>query len=142
MKKIINFIKEKYNKFKELILYLYFGVLTTLVNYIVYFLATRIFSIHYMTATVISWTFAIIFAFVTNRSYVFNSKLKDKIKILNEFIKFVSGRILSLGLEALIMYLGIEILRLSNHDIFVKTIAQVGVVVSNYFLSKYFVFKG
>lgn len=134
-------IKELWQRWQEPICYLFFGVLTTVVNYIVYFLATRGAGLHYMVATGLSWVVAVLFAFVTNRRFVFASDAKGKVAVGAELLRFIGGRVLSLLLEALIMFLGIEGLKLLRYDWAVKTVAQVGVVVSNYFLSKFFVFK-
>ncbi len=134
-------IKQLWQRWQEPICYLFFGVLTTVVNYIVYFLATRGAGLHYMVATGLSWVVAVLFAFVTNRRFVFASGAKGKVAVGAELLRFIGGRVLSLLLEALIMFLGIEGLKLLRYDWAVKTVAQVGVVVSNYFLSKFFVFK-
>lgn len=134
-------VKEVWAKYREPITYLFFGVLTTVVNYIVYFVATRGLSLHYMVATVFSWATAVTFAFFTNRKWVFQSLADSSREKWAEFLKFVGGRLLSLLLEAAIMFIGVELLRLGRYDWAVKTVAQVGVVVSNYFLSKFFVFK-
>lgn len=132
---------QKKKIWKEAFLYLFFGVLTTVVNYVIYFILTRALSMHYLPATFFSWLGAVLFAFVTNRRYVFQSKAVAKKEISLEFGKFVGGRLFSLGLEAAIMWIGIDLLALSDYDILVKTLGQVAVVISNYFLSKYFVFK-
>lgn len=130
-----------WERYREPISYLFFGVLTTLVNYVVYFLATRGMSMHYLVATGIAWIVAVLFAFVTNRHYVFASQAKGKREVGGELLRFVGGRVLSLLLEAAIMFIGIEGIKLLRYDWAVKTVAQVGVVVSNYFLSKFFVFR-
>lgn len=137
----MNQIKTYWNRYREVIFYLIFGVLTTVVNYIVYFLATRVFSIHYMAATIIAWIVAVIFAYVTNRRWVFQSNAETAGARRGEFIKFTGGRILSLLLEAVIMFVGVELLQLRALDWAVKTVAQVFVVIFNYVLSKFFVFK-
>lgn len=130
-----------WKRYREPISYLFFGVLTTLVNYVVYFLTTRGLHMHYLVATGISWVVAVLFAFVTNRRFVFDSTAKGTSEVGGELLRFVGGRVLSLFLEAAIMYIGIEGFKLLHYDWIVKTVAQVGVVVSNYFLSKFFVFR-
>lgn len=130
-----------WKRYREPISYLFFGVLTTLVNYVVYFLITRGFHMHYLAATGISWVAAVLFAFVTNRRFVFASSAKSKGEVGSELVRFVGGRVLSLLLEAVIMFIGIEGLKLIRYDGAVKAVAQVGVVLSNYFLSKFYVFQ-
>lgn len=96
---------------------------------------------HYLAATGISWVAAVLFAFVTNRRFVFASSAKSKGEVGSELVRFVGGRVLSLLLEAVIMFVGIEGLKLIRYDWAVKAVAQVGVVLSNYFLSKFYVFQ-
>lgn len=142
---MINLVINLYKKYKEIINYLIFGVLTTLVNLIVkYLLLFTILKadnpVELQIAIIISWTLAVIFAYFTNRSIVFESKNKNKIK---EFVNFIIARISTLLLEMLIMWFFVTFLKLdSNLWVVIFTlIAQVAVVVGNYVLSKLFVFK-
>ena len=138
-------IKHIYLKNKEVINYLIFGVLTTIVNLIVkYILLFTILNaenaVELQLAVVISWIIACLFAYITNRKYVFKSKSKN---ILKEIIKFFGARIATLGLEMLIMFVFVTALGL-NSDIWVivwTLVAQVVVVVANYIFSKLIVFK-
>ena len=134
-----------YEKYKEIINYLIFGGLTTVVNLVVkYALLFTIFdasnSIQLQISIVISWIAAVLFAYFTNRKYVFESKNKNKLK---EFINFVVARISTLLLEMLIMWFFVTLLKL-NSDLYViifTMIAQVAVIVGNYIFSKLFVLK-
>lgn len=142
---MIKKISSLYTKYKELINYLIFGGLTTVVNLLVkYALLFTIFdasnSIQLQISIVISWIAAVLFAYFTNRKYVFESKNKNKLK---EFINFVVARISTLLLEMLIMWFFVTLLKL-NSDLYViifTVIAQVAVIVGNYVFSKLFVFK-
>lgn len=125
---------------REVFTYLVFGVLTTVVNYIVYFAATRLFQINYLFANGLAWVVAVLFAYWTNRRWVFESRVRGKGARCVEFIKFVGGRVASLLIDMAIMYLGITVLGLLRYDVVVKTVAQVFVIVANYVISKYFVF--
>ena len=129
-------IKKLLLKYKEAIMYLIFGVLTTAVNWVVYFPLTKLTPIHYQAANVISWIAAVVFAYFTNREFVFLSKNKNKII---EFIKFTSGRIFSLLAEMAVLFLLIEII--AFHEDMSKIFGQVIVVILNYIISKVFVFK-
>lgn len=129
-------IKKLLLKYKEAILYIIFGVLTTAVNWVVYFPLTKLTSIHYQAANVISWIAAVVFAYFTNREFVFLSKNKNKIA---EFIKFTSGRVFSLLAEMAVLFLLIEII--DFHEDMSKIFGQVIVVILNYIISKVFVFK-
>ena len=138
-------IKELYTKYKEVINYLIFGVLTTVVS-----LATKyllLFTIldaengvQLQIAVIISWIVACTFAYITNRIWVFESKSKEVIK---EAIKFYASRLATLGLEMLIMFIFVTALGLNTRMwVIVWTIfAQVVIVIGNYVLSKLIVFK-
>lgn len=138
-------IKEIYFKYKEVINYLIFGVLTTIVSLVVkYLLLFTIFdasnALELQVAVIISWIAACLFAYITNRIWVFESKSKEFIK---EMIKFFVARLSTLGLEMLIMFIFVTVLGL-NSDIWVivwTLVSQVLVIVGNYILSKLIVFK-
>ena len=68
-------IKEIFKKFREQIMYIIFGVLTTIVNYVVYLALTKMMNVDYMISTVISQIVAMIFAYITNKIYVFEAKM-------------------------------------------------------------------
>ena len=142
---MIKKIKELYIKYKEIINYLIFGILTTLVNLITkYILLFTILDptngFQLQIAIIISWIVAVIFAYFTNRKFVFESKNQNKLK---EFISFVVARIATLLLEMFIMWFFVTLLKL-NSDLYVvifTLVAQVAVVIGNYIFSKLFVFK-
>ena len=125
---------------KEIILYLIFGVLTTLVSLVTYYLCTVTIlnpnnAIEIQIANIISWILSVTFAFFTNRKYVFKSK--ENIK--KEGIKFYISRISSLLIDVIIMFIFVTILKLNNKII--KLINQAIIIVFNYVASKLFVFK-
>ena len=92
-------------------------------------------AIQLQIANFISWVAGVIFAYITNRKFVFESKNDNKIK---EASKFVASRIITLIADMIIMFLGVTTLHLN--DKIVKLISQVIVIVSNYVFSKLFVF--
>ena len=113
---MIKRIKELYIKYKEIINYLIFGVLTTLVNLITkYILLFTILDptngFQLQIAIIISWVVAVIFAYFTNRKFVFESKNQNKLK---EFISFVVARIATLLLEMFIMWFFVTLLKLDS----------------------------
>ena len=140
----INFSKI-YKKYKEIIKYSVFGILTAVVNFVVkYILLFLVLDpknwLELQIAIILSWISAVIFAYFTNRKYVFESTNKDKFK---EFISFVVGRILTLLIEMFIMWFFVTLLKL-NSDLYVlifTLISQVLVIIGNYVVSKLFVFK-
>ena len=138
-------IKELYFKYKEVVNYLIFGVLTTIVSLAVkYLLLFTIFdasnALELQVAVIISWIAACLFAYITNRIWVFESKSKE---IVKEMVKFFAARLSTLGLEMLIMFIFVTALGL-NSDIWVivwTLVSQVLVIIGNYILSKLIVFK-
>lgn len=120
---------------KELFFYVVFGVLTTVVNILVYFMFTY-FGINYLISNILAWFLSVLFAYVTNRRWVFESKSSD---ILKECSLFFSGRIFSGVIDTGLMYLFIDILSIG--DAISKIVVQVIVVILNYVISKWIVFK-
>jgi putative flippase GtrA len=78
-----------WKKYKEVILYVFFGGCTTAVNVLSYFISTRAFHIHMMASTAIAWFLAVVFAYITNRKYVFLSTNTNVKAILLEFASFI-----------------------------------------------------
>lgn len=132
-------IKNIYYQNKSVILYLIFGVLSTVVNILVYALCSKILHINYAISNVISWIFAVTFAYLTNRVYVFDSNANTKKSVIKEIILFYYYRIVTLILEFILLYLGITLLHID--DLIVKIIANVIVIVANYIFSKFLIFK-
>lgn len=139
MNKLIDLFK----KYQEIIIYVIVGGLTTVVNFVVFYLC----KITIGTNTVlrmnisnfIAWVIAVLFAFVANKLYVFNSKSLEKTLVVKEFSGFVAARVFSLGAEVVIMNVGILMLMIP--DMICKLFAQVVIVVMNYFFSKFIIFK-
>ena len=134
-------IKELFTKYKEVIMYLIFGVLTTVFSLVVYWIVSVTFlnpedAIQLQIANIISWVAGVSFAYVTNRKYVFESKNENKLK---ELSSFVGSRVITLIFDMLIMGIGVTMLHFN--DKIMKIISQVVVIVSNYIFSKLFVFK-
>ncbi|WP_286229705.1 GtrA family protein [Neobacillus mesonae] len=126
-------------KNKEVINYLVFGVLTTIVNIIIFILCTTIFNINYKISTIFAWIISVIFAFFTNKLFVFNSvSFKPRI-IFKELLTFVGFRLASLGVDIGMMFILIELLNFN--EVFSKILANTIVVLVNYLASKLFIFK-
>ncbi len=132
-------IKELYFKYKEVINYLFFGGCTFLVSIVSFYLFNKVCGFNEHVANVISWILAVSFAYVTNKKYVFESKTVEKKDLLKEIGSFVSARILTLVMEEFILLVGVNMLHIDS--MVVKIVAQVVVIVANYFLSKLFIFK-
>ncbi len=134
-------IKELYAKYEEIINYLVVGVLTTVVSLATYYLL--VFTVlnpdsgwQLQLANIISWIVSVTFAYITNRKYVFKSKEQN---IKKEASSFYASRIVTLLMDMGIMFVFVTLLHL-NDKIF-KIVSQVIVIVANYIISKFFVFK-
>ncbi|MDD3206523.1 MAG: GtrA family protein [Lachnospiraceae bacterium] len=128
-----------YKKYEDVILYLFFGGLTFLVSMVSYYICATPLGINYMVANVISWILAVLFAYITNRIFVFKSKVRDIKGILKELWMFVACRLSTGVMEVVIMFVGVSLLKCN--DLLVKGAAQVLVILTNYILSKILIFK-
>lgn len=126
------FILEIYRRYKQIIFYLVFGALTTLVNIITYFICTKLLGMEYLVSSFIAWLFAVIFAYITNKVYVFNSTGSKN--IVWEFLAFVGCRLFSGSLDLSMMYIMVDLLYIN--DLVAKVIANVVVIVLNYIFGK------
>ena len=124
-------------KYQEYISYLVFGALTTLVNLVIFYLLVR--WMNYLAANVIAWIGAVVFAYIVNKLFVFESERTDPRGLLFEISAFFAARRLSLGLEEGILFLFVE--QLGCRAGIVKLFAQILVVVFNYVASKLVIFR-
>ena len=139
----MNKIFDLYKKYQEIINYLIVGVLTTVVSIVTYFIFSLILDIEnnilFILANVLSWICAVVFAYITNKKFVFNTTTSSKKEELKVFSMFVSSRITTLLIELAFMFITVKIILIN--DKIAKVIAQFIVIVLNYVLSKLFVFK-
>ena len=133
-------------KYKSIILYVLFGGLTTVVDWTVSFLlyyfwgeAIEATPILLHGANVIAWVAAVAFAYITNRTWVFESRRRGFLPILGEIVAFAGGRVLTLLLQEAIMAVFCTWLGLNLY--LFKMVAAVLVVILNYFISKLLVFR-
>ncbi len=133
-------LKEIYLKYKELINYLIFGGLTTIVNFICYYIFARMIGIDEVISSALSWFFSVLFAYITNKMFVFESKTKGIKNLIRECISFFLARILS-GILCDIGSFALMVKVFNINDIISKIITQVMVVIVNYIFSKFLVFK-
>ncbi len=149
MKKICDLII----KYKELILYVFFGALTTLVN----FAAFKFFNVvlgeeRYLVSNVIAWFVSVVFAYITNKLFVFESRTWQPKEIGKEIFSFFTARVFSFVIEEIGLYVLVDLLTFDRYriDIFgfvlggkmvSKIILAVIVVILNYFFSKLVVFR-
>lgn len=126
-------------KYREPIVYLVFGVLTTVVNYVVYLPCYNLWDMSASTSNVLAWVAAVTFAFLTNKPFVFRSFDWSAKVVLPELTKFVGTRIGSGAMETAIIFLAVDLAGM-NGNIW-KLLTSVLVVILNYIGSKLFVFR-
>ena len=129
-----------YKRYEEIIKYLIFGVLTTFVALSSYYLCTKTFlnvekPVELQIANIISFILAVIFAYVTNRIYVFKSK---KTNIIKEFLNFATSRLATLFIDMGFMFIFVSVL--NYNDQIIKILDQI-IIILNYILSKFLVFR-
>lgn len=126
-------------KYWDILIYLFFGVLSTVVNYLVYIPAHYVLGLSAAVSNMIAWAVAVAFAFVTNKPFVFKSHDWSMQTLIPELTKFVGCRIASGVGETLLLFLTVDLLGWSGAVW--KLITSILVVVANYFGSKFLVFK-
>lgn len=128
-----------FKKYREIIVYLIVGVLTTVVSYVSYFLFSRFGHFDYQLSTVLSWIVSVCFAYFANKIFVFRSKNNTNKQFVKEIFNFVKYRIFSLFIDMLLMLGFVNALKMN--DLIAKAIVQVVIIVVNYLFSKFFVFN-
>ena len=133
-------IKEQYFKYKEIINYLVFGGLATVVNFVTYFIVARLMGIDEVLSSGISWFFSVLFAYITKKLFVFESKTEGIKTVLIGMSSFflasiVSGILCDVGTFALMVKV------FNINDLFAKIVTQVMVVIVNYVFSKLIIFR-
>ena len=132
-------IKNLVQKHWDILSYLFFGGLTTVVNYLVYLPCYNLFSLSAAVSNAIAWAVAVAFAYLTNKPFVFRSHDWSMKTVIPELTKFVTCRIGSGLLETGILFLCVD-LWAWNGNVW-KLITSVLVVILNYIASKLLVFK-
>lgn len=126
-----------FRKYKEIIMFGIFGILTTLINVISFYIFH--FYINYLLSNAIAWLISILFAYITNRMYVFNSTVSGLKNIIKEFNLFLISRLLSGVLDMALMFIFIDFLHWDNFSS--KVLVNIFVVITNYLFSKLLVFN-
>ncbi len=135
--------------FRELLIYGIVGVLTTVVNYVVYFAVTRLAALAagvspehaalIAVGNVLSWIASVAFAFWANKKYVFRSADWGKATLKKEIPGFVAARLFSLVLDIALMELMVHAMGIG--DLIAKLVSNIVVIIVNYFLSKFWIFR-
>ncbi len=132
-------IRGLYNKYKDIIAYGIFGVLTTLVNIAVYWLMAHPLGFGTMSSTIIAWIAAVLFAYITNRKWVFRSEAVGTGEIVKEIAAFFACRLATGVVDWACMLVFVDVLHMN--DVLIKTAANVLVIILNYIASKLIIFK-
>lgn len=138
-------MKNFYLKYKEQILYLVFGVIVTLVNWVIYAVFVAVVDVGITLSNAVAWFAAVITAFVTNKMYVFENKATGKLDLIKEAAMFLLSRI-STGIFEIIaptvlVFIGLDGMLFGIDAFYAKLIVSIIVVILNYILSKKLVFK-
>lgn len=128
-----------YRKHQEGMRYLVFGALTTLVNIVAYSILYYTLHINNATSNVIAWIIGATFAYITNKLYVFNSKVNSKKELLKEIVYFYGCRLLTLAVDEGIMILTVD--KFGWNALLMKIIANIIVIILNFVFSKILIFK-
>ncbi|MGL4874204.1 MAG: GtrA family protein [Clostridium sp.] len=126
-------------KYKEQILYIIFGGATTVINLGVYYIMTRFFNMEFVLSNVLAWIVSVIFAFITNKIFVFNSRALHLGTIIKECIQFFSSRAFTGGLDIVLLWIMVDYMHLE--DMISKIVIGILIVILNYVISKLYVFK-
>ena len=126
-------------KYWDIISYLFFGVLTTIVNYVVYLPCYNLWGMSAVVSNGIAWVIAVAFAYLTNKPFVFRSYDWSAKTVIPELSKFVSCRVGSGLAETLILFLAVDLMGWNGN--LWKLLTNVLVVILNYIGSKFLVFK-
>lgn len=132
-------LRDLCGRYREQLLYLVFGFLAFLVSMGTFALADRVLMMPTLVANVFSWVITVAFAYITNRTWVFESKATGLKPIVREILSFAAGRLLTLAIEELMLFVGVTLLAFDS--ILVKLVAQVVVIILNYVISKFVVFR-
>jgi len=128
-----------YLKYKEIILYLIFGGLTTLTNIVAYIVFARVFHMELVAANGTALALSILFAYITNKIFVFESRTETWKEGLQEFVSFIVCRLATAVLDMFLMYVTVTVF--GFYDLLMKVIVNIVVIVLNFVFSKLVIFK-
>ena len=132
-------LKELFARHREIILYLVFGVGTTAVDFAVSLSLVYLLDVNLYVSKVIAWVCAVAFAYITNRIFVFKSENKGTKNVLIEAGEFVTGRLISLGVQELMMVVLYEGAKMREWVVLV--LSSILVIILNYIFGKLLVFR-
>lgn len=125
-------------KYKEVIMYLVFGGLTTLINIVVYAVCARVIGMNTLPANATALTVSILFAYITNKLFVFESKTDTMKEVFREFFSFIVCRLGTGALDMLFMFVSVDVF--GFYDVVMKILSNIIVVILNYVFSRLVIF--
>ena len=132
-------LKEMMEKYKDIVPYAIFGILTTIINIVVYLFFAHILKKEVMLSTLAAWFLSVLFAYVTNRKWVFHSGVLTFSNIIREAVAFFICRLATVIADILIMFIFVNIFHFN--DLFIKIISNIAVIILNYVASKWIIFN-
>lgn len=132
-------MRKLFERYRDVIPYLFFGVCTTFMNIAVYWICAHLFSMGVMASTIFAWIAAVLFAYITNRKWVFHSEVKGVTAILRETVAFFGCRLATGILDWIMMFILVDCLHLN--DLAIKILANIMVIILNYVASKIVIFR-
>ena len=135
----MNTIRNLLIKYRDIIAYLFFGGCTTVVNIVAYWAAAYPMNLGTVPSSVLAWVAAVIFAYVTNRKWVFRSQAVTRQEIAREVTSFFGCRLATGVVDWVVMFVFVDLLHFN--DMIIKIFANVVVVILNYVASKLLIFK-
>ena len=126
-------------RYRSIIMYGIFGVLTTAVNIVSYYVTYNVIGIPNVPSTAIAWLLSVLFAFVTNKLWVFESKSLDRETVIREAVSFFACRIATGVLDVAIMFVAVDVM--GWNAMLWKLVSNALVIVLNFVASKLFIFK-
>lgn len=132
-------IKKIFEKYKNIILYIFCGGLTTVVNIVSYFFAYNVLNYSTLVSNSIAWGLSVLFAFISNKLYVFETKGDSMKELIYQLVSFFSCRVFSGIIDTSMMVVLVDFLNLNST--ICKVMTNVIVMIINYFASKFLIFK-
>lgn len=125
--------------YSECISYIIFGTLTTVVNFAVYFMLAQLIGLPTVTSNLTATVVSILFAYITNKIYVFKSKSNTFKELIAEMLKFFEGRVATGILDTIIVIIGVDYIKANER--LIKTDSCLAVIILNYVISKVLIFN-
>lgn len=123
----------------ELFMYVVMGVMTTIINIVVFYLIEGVLQLNYIFANIVAWIFSVLFAYISNKKYVFAHEDNQETINVKEVMSFFSFRLLSLGIDTVVLFVLVKWLH--QQPMIAKIISNVVVLIANYVFSKFIIFK-